>query len=428
LSIQGLLQRVKSQFSKISDPLEGRSRFSLTNCLMSGLALFGMKYKSLLSFDKDASSQAQIKHNLFALYGVNETPSDTYFRERLDPVLPKKLQKGIDRIIAQLQRGKVLECYRYYQDHLLIAVDASGYFSSHEIQCENCCVKNHRDGTQTFYHQMLAAVVVHPNYRTVFPLMLEPIIKTDGMTKNDCEHSAVKRLLANLRTAHPHLKMMVTLDGLYADGVIIKLLKELKIPFIISAHEKDLKHLYEFYNYSKKEEMRHSNTGVEQTFTWVNGLPLNDRHHECEVNLLRFEEETVKKVVRYDLITDIFLDKNTAITITTGGRTRWHIENETFNTLKNQGYQFEHNFGHGYKNLSVVMAYLMFTAFLIDQVQEFSCKHFQKALKKSGRIRYLWEKMRSYFLLYFIDSWADLYTAIAENLSARLVELLPNSS
>jgi hypothetical protein len=28
-----------------------------------------------------------------------------------------------------------------------------------------------------------------------------------------------------------------------------------------------------------------------------------------------------------------------------GGRARWKIENETFNTLKNQGYQFEHNFG-----------------------------------------------------------------------------------
>jgi len=31
-----------------------------------------------------------------------------------------------------------------------------------------------------------------------------------------------------------------------------------------------------------------------------------------------------------------------------GARARWRIENETFNTLKNQGYHFEHNFGHGY--------------------------------------------------------------------------------
>ena len=35
-------------------------------------------------------------------------------------------------------------------------------------------------------------------------------------------------------------------------------------------------------------------------------------------------------------------------------RARWKIENETFNTLKNQGYHFEHNYGHGEQHLSVV--------------------------------------------------------------------------
>ena len=34
-----------------------------------------------------------------------------------------------------------------------------------------------------------------------------------------------------------------------------------------------------------------------------------------------------------------------------GGRARWKIENETFNTLKNQGYHFEHNYGHGKKSV-----------------------------------------------------------------------------
>ena len=46
-----------------------------------------------------------------------------------------------------------------------------------------------------------------------------------------------------------------------------------------------------------------------------------------------------------------------------GGRARWKIENETFNTLKNQGYHFEHNYGHGYQHLSVVLAMLMLLAF-----------------------------------------------------------------
>ena len=45
------------------------------------------------------------------------------------------------------------------QDYLLVPIDGTGYFSSHDVHCEQCCtLKNHRDGTKTYYHQMLAAV------------------------------------------------------------------------------------------------------------------------------------------------------------------------------------------------------------------------------------------------------------------------------
>ena len=62
-----------------------------------------------------------------------------------------------------------------------------------------------------------------------------------------------------------------------------------------------------------------------------------------------------------------------------GGRARWKIENETFNTLKNQGYHLEHNYGHGEQNLSVVFAMLMMLAFLVDQTQQLCCPVFQAA-------------------------------------------------
>ena len=46
-------------------------------------------------------------------------------------------------------------------------------------------------------------------------------------------------------------------------------------------------------------------------------------------------------------VTDIELTKDTVEAVMRGGRCRWHIENQTFNTLKNQGYNIEHNYGHG---------------------------------------------------------------------------------
>ena len=52
------------------------------------------------------------------------------------------------------------------------------------------------------------------------------------------------------------------------------------------------------------------------------------------------------------------------------GRARWRIENETFDTLKNRGDEFEHHFGHGERHLATVFAALVMLAFAIDQVRK----------------------------------------------------------
>ncbi|MFQ5419757.1 MAG: hypothetical protein ACE5EY_05285 [Anaerolineae bacterium] len=57
-----------------------------------------------------------------------------------------------------------------------------------------------------------------------------------------------------------------------------------------------------------------------------------------------------------------------------GGRARWKMENETCNTLKNQGYHCEHNFGDGKNHVSVVFALLMMRAFAVDQAQQLTCQ------------------------------------------------------
>ena len=94
------------------------------------------------------------------------------------------------------------------------------------------------------------------------------------------------------------------------------------------------------------------------------------------------------------------------------GRARWKIENETFNTLKNQGYNFEHNYGLGKQNLSMVFVKIMMLAFLVDQVQQLCCALFQAVLKKKGGKKYLWEAMRSAFSWLILESMEMLYRAL----------------
>jgi DNA-binding winged helix-turn-helix (wHTH) protein len=65
-------------------------------------------------------------------------------------------------------------------------------------------------------------------------------------------------------------------------------------------------------------------------------------------------------------VTDLRVSKRNVSKLRRGGRARWKSENETFNTLKNQGYNFAHNYGHGEQHLSVVFATLRMLAFLVD--------------------------------------------------------------
>jgi hypothetical protein len=99
---------------------------------------------------------------------------------------------------------------------------------------------------------------------------------------------------------------------------------------------------------------------------------------------------------------------------------------ETFNTLKNQGYNFEHNYGHGNNNLCTIFGMLMVLAFLIDQVQQICCGLFQAAWKKLKSKKALWERLRGSFVLFKIESWKILYEGIIYGLSNN--QYIPNSS
>jgi hypothetical protein len=103
---------------------------------------------------------------------------------------------------------------------------------------------------------------------------------------------------------------------------------------------------------------------------------------------------------------------------------RWKIENETFNTLKNQGYNFGHNYGLGKKNLSIVFVMLMMLAFLVDQALQISCSLFNAVWKKLKSKRSLWETIRAVFCLFEVNSMETLYEVIYCDVKIKLPDLL----
>jgi hypothetical protein len=162
----------------------------------------------------------------------------------------------------------------------------------------------------------------------------------------------------------------------------------------------------EFETYDKDNERLRG-------YRFINDLPLNKTHADMTINYLDYwEVDKTEKEKNFAWITDITLSREKVYEVMRAGRSRWKIENETFNTLKNLGYHFEHNYGHGKKYLSTVIGTLMLLAFLLDQVQELCCTVFQAAKNRYHSRALFWDKLRSSFIEHFITNWEILYMAI----------------
>jgi len=431
LSVEPLLKAIRKTFAKIPEHRSGTPEYSLVDTLMSGAAVFGLKFLSLLKFDENRQ-EAHIRHNLQTLYGVAGTaPCDTQMRTILDPVEPAQVARGFDTLHRILERNGVLQEFKH-MGKTVILLDATGEYSSNCIGCPDCCTRTHSDGTVEYYHQMLAAVLAHPDKKAVLPLAPEPIIKQKDATKNDCELNAAKRLLPKIRKLFPKRKIIIVADGIYSHGPLIKLLKKLKLDYILVAKESDHTNLVnEFIEHraaGKAEEFEETSETLTQGFCWMNDLPLNATHPDIKVNLLNFWElkENEEKPNTWIWITNLKLAEHIVRPVMRAGRCRWKVENETFNTLKNQGYNLEHNYGHGKQHLATVFGFLMMLMFLIDQIQEACCPLFQAARNRLHSRTSLWEKLRGFFANYFIASWKDIWLSVVYG--NQRGALVPNTS
>lgn len=421
LSADALYALVGRSFAQVPDPRRPGSPIPLGDALMSAFALFALKDPSLLAFD-----HRRRDGNLKALFGIARIPSDTQMRDILDDVDPERLRDSFGDVFRQLQRGKALEPFVFYAGAYLLSLDGTGYFSSPTIHCDSCQVKEHQDGSVTYQHQMLGAVIVHPEIKEVIPLAPEPIQKQDGESKNDCERNAAKRLLPKIRRQHPHLKFIVVEDGLASNGPHVRDLIDNRMHFILGVKPGDHAFLFEQVEAARRQgrspKLSRKEGDITAEVSWVRSVPLNESNRDLRVDFLEYNEYDGegKRRKHFTWITDLPINLRNAWLFARGGRARWRIENETFNTLKNQGYNYEHNFGHGRRNLSVVFAMLMMLAFLVDQAQQLCCPLFRAVWAKLGSKRALWDNLRSHFRHFRFRSMRHLYEAILYDLAKEV--------
>lgn len=403
--IDQLVQDIKSVFGTVKEHRYKNARIPLSEFLQHAFAMFHLKDPSLNQYRE---AYPEREGNLKRIYGVEFLPSDTAIREGIDGIAPSNLQQCFKVPLKVLEQQGIMEEYLVLGRYKSILFDGTQHYCSANTPCEHCLSRVHRNKkgeiTKTTYsHQALAAVMADYEHKEVFPIACEAIVKQDGEQKNDCELNASKRLLPVVREMLPKAKhdLLGIFDGLYANGPHIKLLQSLHMRYIIGIRDGyvlvQVERLKEENNLHLKEWT--TEAGVTCTAKWSNDLILNGEHQDMTTNYFEYTEvdATGKQLYYNTWISDIEVNEKNIEELIKVGRSRWKIENETFNTLKNQGYHLEHSYGHGEKYLATNLMLLTFMAFLVDQIAQKVDAAFDRAIKRYKTRKRFWEKVRQVF-------------------------------
>jgi len=423
VSMDKLVDNIRQKLLSLPDPRNRTISLPFHDLVMSGFAMFNLKYPSMHRFENQTESE---RKNLKNLFKIENLCSDAALKNNLDQIDPSSLRDLYAENLNLLKKTGVLKEYRTRDGYLIASVDGVQHFSSKKIHCDNCLCRKHKNGETTYHHSMLCAALVNPYQREVFIIGSEPIVKQDGEQKNDCERNAAKRLFSWFSDNYKDEKFIFVEDALYANGPHLKQILKNQWEFIVNIKPGSHKKLFTLFETRKKMKSAKfyeftDKAGTIHRFWYDNNLPLNGTATDLRIGVLMYEETKKNgKVQKFSWATSFNLTKRNVEKIMKIGRSRWKIENETFNTLKNQGYHFDHNYGHGFQHLSTFLAYLMLLAFQTDQIFQRCNSLFNRIWNKAKTKAKLWEVLRSVFMIKIIYSFNELFETLAFQFRVQL--------
>jgi hypothetical protein len=393
----------------------GKIDYSVNDAVMSGFACMYFQDPSIKAFQERLQDEREM-NNLTTMFGVKSIPGDSQLRNIVDALPGEVFRPVFKDVFTRLQRGKQLEQFQVFPGTYLAALDGSQYFYSEKLKCESCLIANHDNGRVSYSHKVLMAALMCPGVKQVVPLMPEEIRNTDGQEKQDCEVNAAKRLIPAIKNDHPRLNLIIVGDGIYSKQPMVEEILDKNWSFIFVAKPDDHAVMYRHLENAPmgKKTVVDEKSGKTHVYEWTNGVPLNGNPKTVMVNYFRHTIISIDKngneKITYSnyWVTNIDINDGNVEQLVKCGRCRWKIENECFNTLKNQGYSLEHNYGHGKQNLCFNFLLLTLIAFLFHQVLELTDKLYQAVRMKMGSKRKMWETLRSYIQILIFNSWEHL--------------------
>jgi len=289
------------------------------------------------------------------------------------------------RAVRRLIRMKALNDARL-QGRYLILIDGTGFLRFHHEHCAYC-LKQERGDTTLYMHQVLEAKLLGPG-GLVISLATEFIDNRDlpdeasasdaAQRKQDCELKAYARLLPKLRADFPFLRICILGDAEFGCGTGFQLAKDHNASFIYGFKEGRLPTLWRDFQdllpLCPEQRLEcQTPAGTRQVYRWVEDLSYTDsQQRPWRLTAVRCEEtepEGKKHLWAWLVSEDLRVDREHVLAIAQeGGRQRWCIENQGFNTQKTSELNLEHAYGR--KEQWQAYYYLLQIAHMLLQLVE----------------------------------------------------------
>ena len=423
-----LIDSLRKVFDRIEDPRNGNNKqYSFSDIAMSAFSAFFIQSSSFLEHQR-IFHKIHGKNAVGSLFGVERLPTDNHIRKQLDRIDCNAVFEGFDLALTVLKQHRALTPFRVLGGHTLIALDGSEFHNSRKVHCDQCQwrVKNkHQDDQYTeYYHSVLAAVMIGPGHPYAVPLRPEFILPQDGDKKQDCETKAAYRWFANNAAHYADLSPLYLGDDLYAKQPMCETVIAAGAQFIFRVKTGDHKTLFSYIDGIDWPSKTHivktpgrNQPNKQYTYRWTYcEVPLTANKDALEVYYVDLHIRDVgakDKVRSFRYITSVVPNENNVEQIVACGRTRWKIENEAFNLLKNQGYHVEHNFGHGDEGLSNTLLSLNLIAFAFHGACDQVCALWKKARQECFRRTRFFATLDLLTEYMYFENWRELLIMIA---------------
>lgn len=432
LKFKQLLGNLRGTLEGLSEHRKGsNTQYTLADAGLAAFAVFFMQSPSFLARQRDMERKKG-RNNARSLFGIRQIPSDPQTRNLLDPVETEPLGSVFWETYDLLKSGEQLAMHTGVAGTELIALDGTQHLSSQKIHCENCRVTV-RDEQAYYSHLVLLAVLCAPGQQHVVCLEPEFITPQDGHEKQDCEQQAIKRWVQRHAARFEPWGATILTDDLHAHQPICELLGAHKLHFILTCKVESHKTLYEELDLLEKvagavstREVRKWNGRHYEVwrYRWAERLPLRATTDTLYVNWCELtiqHADTGGQLYHCAWITDHVVDAGTVAEVVASGRSRWKVENEGINVLKQRGYNFEHNFGHGQQQLAAVLLTLLLLAFLFHTALDLSCLLYQAVRRELGRRETFFNDLRALTRYIYFGGWDQLLRFMYQQLEIKLV-------